>query len=86
MTDATTAIVPTDSADVPAPRRPWLGLRRPADDKRQQRDQRPMYAALGALLVEVAPGVYVEAGRRPVLWSAENADGFTILTIAVDKR
>lgn len=54
--------------------------------KSAARDRRPMYAALGSLLVEVAPGVYVESHRKPCLWRAENGDGFTLLLISVDKR
>ena len=50
------------------PRRPFVGLR---PSKQSARDRRPMYAALGTLLVEITRGVYVEARYAPELWSAD---------------
>ena len=70
-----------ETITVPLPRRAGAGL-----EKKAARDTRSMYAALGALLIEVAPGVYVESGRRPLLLDAENGTHTTVLTILVDKR
>jgi hypothetical protein len=50
------------------------------------RDKRHYFGALGTTLVELARGVYAEAGRNPILWRAENCNGLTILTICIDKR
>lgn len=69
------------AVNVPLPRRPGAGL-----EKKNARDTRPYYGALGGVYCEVVKDVLVLAQRRPVLLKAENCDGFTILTLMIDKR
>ena len=60
------ATVNEQTVEIPVPRRPFAGLRKTAKQQKQEARMQA-YPFCGTTVIEVAPGVYDEAGKQPLL-------------------